>query len=60
MSLLKKIFCCHKWKSHHKKEIEIDYYQINNFYKILPELHSTFTRETLICENCGKIIQIKL
>lgn len=48
--LLRKICCCHKWQVHRT----VDVYEYN--YSERPYE----TKQTLICEKCGKIKQIKL
>lgn len=49
MKLFEKLFCKHKWKLH--AEVSILYRDTKDVY---------MERQTLICEICGKIKQIKL
>ena len=48
--LLQKLCCCHKWEVHYT----VNVYESNNSTRPYE------TKQTLICEKCGKIKQIKL
>ena len=49
-NLLKKWTCSHKWKVHHQSQ-QFESSTDERPYEV---------RHTLICKNCGKIVQIKL
>lgn len=55
MKLFKKLFCLHKWKLHSKKEYEWKERVVGSLYN---ETVSQ-TVEILICQECGKIKNIK-
>lgn len=56
MALFEKLFCKHKWKSHHKEE-RTESFRIPNTEEYVKT--KDFTREVLICEKCGKIKTIE-
>ena len=60
-NIFDKFFCNHKWKTHHKREMKSTIFMPNIIGDGLnkTELTKEFTREVLICENCGKIKQIE-
>ena len=60
MSLYKKLFCLHKWKTHAKSEKEHEFFTHGlSKAEFLPTgIKKAFVREILICECCGKIKQI--
>lgn len=49
-------FCNHKWKTHAKKEYRWE--ELNKKSYPMKEIYCE-TIEILVCENCGKIKQIK-
>lgn len=60
MDILKKIFCFHKWETHSKESKEEEIYKKNNLGDYKPTgVIKQFTREVLICKNCGKIKTIE-
>jgi len=54
-TIFQKLFCKHKWKSHSKKEMRVEYFNRYN----QPRGERDFTKEVLICENCGKVKTIE-
>lgn len=61
MKLFDKLFCFHKWKSHHKQVITGETFMLNILGDGYNKTGVTkeFTREVLICEICGKIKKIE-
>jgi Fe2+ or Zn2+ uptake regulation protein len=57
MNLLKKLFCLHKWKSHDKREFTDSKRSHFNPHEWIKTRN--YTKEVLICENCGKIKHIE-
>lgn len=53
--LLEKWFCKHNWQSHEKADKVVTYYRGNVKIPGTKE----FTREVLICKECGKIKTIE-
>lgn len=64
MSLLKKLFCSHKWQTHTKEIHKWEQQDIvdgtaNWFNPVLETQQYKETTEVLICTECGKIKKIK-
>lgn len=56
--LFEKWFCKHKWKSHYNEQFqEESFRRVHGGEESLGK--TVFTKEVLICENCGKIKKLE-